>query len=125
MACLITKGEKMIQPEDFTAHIGQEVVIQGIAQRSKAGALLLSGNHEIWLDNYDWEDTEMDKKVQVKGILLKGLSPIASFPVATQDENGAWSQGVGGPSSDLQPSIERSSGENWLLQVQSVSVLSN
>lgn len=115
----------MVQPEDFATHVGQEIIIEGIAQRSKAGAFLVAGDQEIWLKNYDWKDSEMGVAVQVKGILSRGVDPLSSFPVATQDENGAWSQGVGGFSSDLKPNDMVSLKESWLLEVKSVSVVSN
>ena len=114
----------MLQSENFSDHIGQEVTIEGIALRSKAGAFIVSGEQDIWLQNYDWNDEEYEKKVQVTGILSQGSDPLQTFPAATQDEDGAWSQGVGGiESMELKPII--SSSSSWIIQVQQVSLVEN
>jgi len=122
LACFVKKGENMISPKDFVQYAGQEILIQGFAHRSKAGAFLISGGEDIWLTNYDWSTKEYEQLVVVKGIVKRGVDPLSSFPVAKQDENGAWSQGVGGFSSDLQPSTPLPKQEIWLLDVISVEL---
>ena len=112
----------MISPKDFVLYTDQEILIQGFAHRSKAGAFLIVEGEDIWLNNYDWSTKEYEQLVVVKGIVKRGIDPLSSFPVATQDENGAWSQGVGGFSSDLQPSSSLPTKEGWLLDVVSVEL---
>ena len=122
LACMAQKGVNVIQPQDFQAYLGQEITIQGIALRSKAGVFLVSEGQEIWIVDYDWKAEEYEKKVEVRGKLSQGRDPISAFPVATKDENGAWSQGTGGiGSSELQPKIAVS--QTWFLEVQSVSIV--
>lgn len=122
LACMAQKGVNVIQPQDFQAYLGQEITVQGTAFRSKAGVFLVSEGQDIWIVNYDWKAEEYEKKVEVKGILSQGIDPLSAFPVATKDENGSWSQGIGGIGSvELQPKISVS--QTWLLEVQSVSIV--
>ena len=104
----------------LTQNVGQEIWLEGLALRSKAGAFLTVGGEEIWLINHDWSKSEYEQTVKVQGVLQRGIDPLSSFPVATQDEHGAWSQGVGGFSPDLQPSSPPPKTEGWLLEVISV-----
>ena len=122
LACFVKKGENVISPKNFVQYAGQEILIRGFAHRSKAGAFLIAEGEEIWLVNYDWSKNEYEQLVIVKGIVKRGVDPLSSFPVATQDENGAWSQGVGGFSPDLQPSSPLPKTEGWLLDVVSVEL---
>ena len=73
--------------------VGQVVQKQGLSQRMKAGSSISFNGVEIWCSNVDWDHSS--KEVRVTGRLSQGISPMRSFPVATQDESGAWSQGVG------------------------------
>ena len=123
LACFVQKEVDMVSPKDFVRYAGQEILIQGFAHRSKAGAFLIAEGEDIWLTNYDWSTKEYEQLVVVKGIVKRGVDPLSSFPVAKQDEHGAWSQGVGGFPSDLQPgSPLPKQEEGWLLDVVSVEL---
>ena len=74
--------------------VGKIVEIEGYAVRSKAGAYLVTDYGNIWLKQSDWTSEENNQKVIVLGLLIKGVDPMSIFPVAKQDESGAWSQGV-------------------------------
>ena len=78
--------------------VGQKVSVQGQAINSKAGPLLRSGNIEIELLGSHWDTETVGRDVIVIGIVIKASSSRANFPVATQDAQGGWSQGVGGVS---------------------------
>jgi hypothetical protein len=84
----------VVNQEQLKESIGQVVQIEGITQRMKAGSAIQFEGIEIWCIGIDWEDS--GKKVRVKGVLSRGSSPMRAFPIATQDENGEWSQGIQG-----------------------------
>jgi len=120
-ACHTQKEKIMITTKELIHYVGKEVQLEGFAERSKAGTFLIVDGQNIWLKNYDWSAAEYRQTVKVTGILKKGTDPLASFPVAKQDEHGAWSQGIGGYSDDLRPS-EPLNVEGWVLSVSSVTV---
>ena len=138
--------------EQLLDAVGQLVQVEGVAQRSKAGSFVVFDGVEIWCTQTDWNQKN-GMCVRVVGTLSRGSSPLRSFPIATQDENGFWSQGVlGGPdhfmkrtfinddleklglseSKSLEPVSNetpiKSSASNvardWLLRLESVVVIS-
>ena len=94
----------IVNKEQLKESEGQVVQIEGITQRMKAGSSILFDDIEIWCLGMDWEDS--GKQVRVIGVLSRGGSPQSSFPIATQDENGGWSQGVRGDSSMVNTELE-------------------
>ena len=76
--------------------VGQKVSVQGQAINAKAGPLLVREHDEIGLLGTHWPTEVVGRDVTVIGIVSKGSMSGANFPVATQDEQGGWSQGVGG-----------------------------
>lgn len=134
--------------EQFLDAVDQLVQLEGVAHRAKAGSFVLCEGLQVWCPQTDWHENQ-GRRVRVVGTLSRGSSPLHSFPTATQDENGAWSQGVlGGPKDftennfpnlDLQnlglsksthsgklpeaPKKSKSSDE-WILNVESVVVIS-
>ncbi|MAA79708.1 MAG: hypothetical protein CL916_10650 [Deltaproteobacteria bacterium] len=112
----------MIPLKDFFQYIDQEILIQGLAERSKAGAFLLVEGEDVWLNNYDWNKQEYKQIVVVKGIIKRGADPLSSFPVAEKDKDGGWSQGVGG-FSDVQPISPQIKTEGWIVDVVAVELV--
>ena len=85
---------KIVNQEQLKKSMGQVIQIEGMTQRMKAGSIIQFEDIEIWCIGIDWEDS--GRKVLVTGVLSRGQSPMSSFPIATQDESGGWSQGVQG-----------------------------
>ena len=100
---ILEPGMPSIQNEDI--QLGEMATLSGVAQQSKAGALIQVENlGDIWCVGIStWPSDKIGQTIRVQGAFELSISPIDSFPVAVQDENGAWSQGVGSPESTLSP----------------------
>ena len=81
--------------------IGEKVAVTGVAINYKAGPVLRRSEGDLWGVGEHWRAEVVGKQITVIGILKKGISPMDDFPVATQDENGLWSQGRGGSMTSL------------------------
>lgn len=101
---ILEPGMPSIQNEAI--QLGEVVTISGVAQQSKAGALIQVENFgDIWCVGISsWPSDKIEQTVRVQGAFELSVSPMDSFPVAVQDEHGAWSQGVGSPEITLSPS---------------------
>ena len=62
-------------------------------------------SNTLWTKSTDLGDY-MEKSIRVTGRIVRGVSPYRSFPVAKQDEDGAWSQGVGAPTDFVDPNAQ-------------------
>lgn len=93
-------------PEAVRAAVGQTVRVVGFPINSKASPRLnLEGGGVVYcrIGSTHWPDEYAGKKVVVTGEVIQLAGPI--YPVATQDEDGAWSQGVGVPMAALAADI--------------------
>ena len=78
---------------ELASVVGERIRVSGVAQNTKATPrLLLDGSKSVDCDGPHWGSGLIGKRVVVEGTLYETSEP--NFPVATQDENGAWSQGV-------------------------------
>lgn len=80
------------------------IALQGTAKDSKVNAVLLLGTAKmpVYIQGLEnWADKDIGRHIVVEGILIRRHF----LPVATQDENGAWSQGV-----------MAGSGPDWVLE---------
>jgi hypothetical protein len=91
------KGSVMNTAKNLHKSKGKIIEIQGLALASKVGAFLqLEDGYKLWCTgkNSDWGKF-IGKKVHVIGRITEGSTPLENFPIARQDKNGNWSQGVG------------------------------
>ena len=103
---------------DLEEYIGKKMEISGVAHTSKAGSFLVYQETCIWIFHHEWTEEENDKMVRITGVLSKRKEP--TFPIAEQDEEGGWSQGISVPSLEMgAPSF---SLEEWTFIVESVVV---
>ena len=124
-------------PEQLKDAVGRRVVIDGVAKRSKAGSFLWFRDLQIWCSK-EFATAFLGRNVRMVGVLTQGSSPLRTFPTATCDENGAWSQGVLTPDSlgiGMDPlrsgmtkkkerkGPQRDKGKDGLLKVQDLSML--
>jgi hypothetical protein len=83
---------------DLHAAVGKTVQITGVAQNSKASAMLLfDDGSKIFCSGPQthWPDDLIGKRITVTGRPF--VSKTAIFPSATQDKDGNWSQGIVSP----------------------------
>ena len=120
--------------QQLQAAVNKTIEIDGVIRQAKAGSFLSFGALKIWIKDRRVE-TVLGTKVRLVGVLSQGISPISSFPVATRDENGEWSQGVVSSESFLQlnsflpemqnkqSKIKEAVGSGWLIRIETMSVL--
>ena len=120
--------------EQLQGAVNKTIEIDGVIGQAKAGSFISFGEVKIWIKDQRVE-TVLGTKVRLVGVLSHGASPLSSFPVATRDENGAWSQGVLSSESFLQldsflpemqnekPAIQIKVGGDWLIRIETISTL--
>lgn len=82
---------------DLAAHLGETVRLIGEAANSKAGPLLIDSKEEtVSCSGERWPDETLGKQIEAV-VFVTAASSAADFPVATQNADGEWTQGVGGP----------------------------
>ena len=83
--------------EALAAHVGETVRLIGEAANSKAGPLLIdSKDQTVGCSGEHWPDELLGKQIEAV-VVVTATPSTADFPVATQNANGEWTQGVGGP----------------------------
>ena len=127
------------KPEQLPSAEGSKVEVQGIVFREKSGSFLLFEETKILSVSQDL-DVYAGKTVRIVGKLEKRISPSHSFPIAEQDETGAWSQGISVPTAALSPTESNTTERfpirenvftneetilqfDWMIHVLAVSIL--
>ena len=83
---------------DLRKAVGKAVQITGVAQNSKASAMLMpDAGGEIFcqVQPTHWADELVGQRITVTGQPFVAKTPV--FPTATKDKNGQWSQGIAVP----------------------------
>ena len=86
----------LTQHDQLQNHIGQTVQIKGLVRRMKAGTALEIDGARVWCSNADLSDVA-NQHIVATGTLQQGTSPMQSFPKATVNDAGEWTQGVATP----------------------------
>ena len=81
--------------QSLTSVVGQKVSLQGKALSSKAGPLLEREEHKYRVIGENWPMELVGKEITLVGIVTQSSGSSNSFPTATKDAHGGWSQGVG------------------------------
>ena len=121
-------GGKVLQPQSYAellAAVGKTVKIVGTPVNSKASPLLqvkTIGEVYCRTGGTHWPEETKNKSIEVLGEVVTFSGNI--YPVATQDENGAWSQGVGGVDyGELSISEPQIKNDNVLIKMISYKIL--
>ena len=84
--------------KDLRTLVGTSITLHGIATNTKESAVLLVdslGEVLCRIDGVHWSAQIQNQSIEVTGIV--SLEQESSFPIATQDPDGAWSQGISQP----------------------------
>lgn len=91
----------------LAVHVGETVRLIGEAANSKAGPLLIDSREQtVGCSGEHWPDELLGKQIEAVVVVTAAsttaassaaASPTADFPIATQNADGEWTQGVGGP----------------------------
>ena len=84
--------------KEILAFVGKKITIHGVAINTKESAVLLVdslGEVPCRIDGVHWSTQIQNQSIEVTGIV--SLEQESSFPIAAQDQDGAWSQGISQP----------------------------
>ena len=82
---------------ELSARSGETVVFIGRPENSKAGPLLFdSDGQSVWCSGPHWPDELIGKRIQAV-VRVTAATESSNLPVATQDAEGGWTQGVEAP----------------------------